>query len=95
VIVIRTFHLSPGADVAAFGEADRRVQTDFAYRQPGLLRRTVAHGDDGGWIVIDLWRTAADADGADERWGTDPAAAAFMSFVDAGSVRTERYHERD
>ncbi|HEY7946639.1 MAG TPA: hypothetical protein VID75_03120 [Acidimicrobiales bacterium] len=95
MIEIRTFHLAPGADVGAFAEADRRVQTEFAYRQPGLLRRTVARHDDGSWIVIDLWRTAADADGADERWGTDPAAAAFMAFVDPASVRTERYRELD
>ncbi len=95
MIEIRTFRLVPGADVSAFAEADRRVQTDFAYRQAGLLRRTVARHDDGSWIVIALWRTAADADGADGRWDSDPAGGAFMSFVDPASVRTERYHELD
>ncbi|HXQ59576.1 MAG TPA: hypothetical protein VN799_05740 [Acidimicrobiales bacterium] len=95
MIEIRTFRLSPGADVEAFKEADRRVQAEFAYRQAGLLRRTVAGGDGGTWIVIDLWRSAADADGADERWGGDPAAQAFMAFVDGASVRTARYTELD
>jgi hypothetical protein len=65
VIEIMRFRLPPGADEAAFLAADRRVQEEFAYHQPGLLRRTTARGQDGGWIVIDLWRSAADADACD------------------------------
>ena len=42
VIETMTFRLAPGADEQAFLDADRRVQTDFAYRQPGLMRRTTA-----------------------------------------------------
>jgi hypothetical protein len=95
MIEILTFRLTPGADEDAFRAADRLVQTDFAYRQPGLLRRTTARADDGAWIVIDLWRSAADADATDARFGDDPATAAFMSFVDGGSVRTERYTTLD
>lgn len=95
MIELIRFRLAPGADVEAFREADSRVQSEFAYRQAGLRRRTVARADDGTWIVVDLWASAADADGAGQRWGQDPASAAFMSFVDAASVRTERYIELD
>jgi hypothetical protein len=95
MIEIMRFRLAPGADEEAFTAADSRVQSDFAYRQPGLLRRTTARGPDGSWIVIDLWRSAADADAADARWGRDPATAAFMGFVDAASVGTERYDTLD
>ena len=92
---IMTFRLAPGADEDAFRAADRLVQTDFAYRQPGLLRRTTARAAGGAWIVIDLWRSAADADATNARWGEDPVTAAFMSFVDDASVRTERYATLD
>jgi hypothetical protein len=52
-----------------------------------------ARGEDGNWIVIDLWRSAADADACDRRWDADPVAQAFMALLDRSSVRTERYHE--
>lgn len=86
-----TFRLAPAADEDAFRAADRLVQTDFAYRQPGLLRRTTARAADGSWIVIDLWQSPSDADAADARWADDPVTAAFLSFVDGDSVHTERY----
>src|SRR5262245_44247260 len=54
VIETMTFRLRDGADEAGFRAADQRLQTEFAYQQPGLLRRTTATGDDG-WIVVDLW----------------------------------------
>ncbi len=85
------FRLRPGDDEAAFLAADRRVQEEFAYQQPGLLRRTTARGADGDWIVIDLWRSAADADACDARWDADPVAQAFMALVDRPSVTVERY----
>lgn len=92
-----TFRLAAGADEDAFLAADRRVQTEFAYRQPGLLRRTTARStsDEGGWIVIDLWASAADADACDARWPADPAAGAFMAFVDPSSVVSARYETLD
>ncbi len=95
MIEIMRFRLAPGADEDAFRAADTAVQSEFAYRQPGLLRRTTARGDGGDWIVIDLWRSPADADAADALWGGDPVTAAFMAFVDAAGVTTERYQTLD
>jgi hypothetical protein len=95
VIEIMTFRLRGAVDEAEFLAADRRVQTEFAYHQPGLLRRTTARGDDGEWVVIDLWRSEAEADACDQRWDQDPAAAAFMALVDRASVTTRRYRELD
>lgn len=89
------FRLRPGVDEGDFREADARLQTDFAYRQPGLLRRTTARAGDGEWLVIDLWRTAADADACAARWDDHPTVRAFMGFVDPASVTTARYLEMD
>jgi hypothetical protein len=91
VIEIMRFRLPPGADEAAFVEADRRVQQEFAYQQPGLLRRTTARGADGAWIVIDLWRSAGDADACDARWDHDRVVQEFMALLDGPSVTVERY----
>lgn len=91
VIEIMRFRLRPDADEAAFLAADKRVQEEFAYSQSGLLRRTTARGADGGWIVIDLWRSVADADACDARWDADPVAQAFMALVDRESVTVDRY----
>lgn len=93
VIEIMRFRLPPGADEAAFLAADRQVQEEFASRQPGLLRRTTARGQDGGWIVIDLWRSAADAAACDVRWEHDPVTQGFMAQLDRSSVTTERFQE--
>lgn len=87
------FRLAAGCDEAGFLAADRRLQEEFAYQQPGLLRRTTARGEDGGWIVIDLWRSATDADECAAVWDDDPVAQAFMLFVERGSVSAERYQE--
>jgi len=85
------FRLLPGGDEAVFLEADQRLQEEFAYQQPGLLRRTTARGQDGTWIVIDLWRSATDADACAARWDTDTVAQEFMALVDRPSVTVERY----
>ncbi len=93
MIEILRFRLPPGGDEAAFLAADRRVQDEFASQQPGLVGRTTARSDDGSWIVIDLWRSAADADACDERWERDPVPQAFMALLDRSTVTVERYHE--
>jgi hypothetical protein len=91
VVETITFRLAAGVGEAAFIEADRRVQTEFAYQQPGLVRRTTARGADADWLVLVLWASDGDADAAMHLAADDPATEAFMALVDAGSVQTERY----
>jgi hypothetical protein len=74
-----------------FLATDRRLQTDFAYQQPGLLRRTTARSNNGQWLVIDYWRTEADADACAERWEQDQIAQSFMDLIDRTSIRVERF----
>ena len=96
VIETMTFRLNAGADEAAFLAVDKRLQSDFAYQQPGLVRRTIARGDGarvGEWIVVDLWWAAEAADACARRWETDPLAQEFMSFVDRDSVDVRRYED--
>ena len=95
MIEILNFRLLDGADENGFLEADRRVQVEFAYQQPGLMRRTTARSADGEWIVVDLWQSADDADACNKQWEQDAVTQRFMSFIDASTVRANRYFERD
>ncbi len=94
MIEIVRFRLAPGTDPASFVQADKAFQEDFAYHQPGLVRRTTARGD-AGWVVITLWRSEEDARGAAARASQDPAARRLHDLIDQASVQTERYGELD
>jgi hypothetical protein len=93
-VVIETmrFRLAHGVTEADFLAADKALQQEFAYQQPGLLRRTTARGE-GGWIVVDLWASADDARACEQRWDDDPHAQRFMSLIDPASVEVGRYEE--
>ena len=95
MIAIVTFRLAEGAAEADLLEADRDVQTEFAYQQPGLLRRTTARGADGSWLVMEIWRSAEDADACQRIRGHDQWTSRFVSLVDPASVRTARYEQLD
>lgn len=95
MIEILTFRLAEGVEEADFLAADRAVQAEFAYQQPGLLRRTTAKGADGDWVIIDIWRRPEDADAADRIWGQDEWTSRFMALVDGDSVRSARYQPLD
>ena len=95
VIETATFRLAADTDVAAFLDADRRVQTEFLYRQRGLVRRTTARDRDGEWIVIVLWRSESDADAAAKQSVRDRATSEFLALLDETTVRTRRYSTLD
>lgn len=95
MIEIMTFRLLADSDEAGFEAADRKVQTQFVYQQPGLVRRTAARGADGGWVVLTLWQSEEAADAAGAGWEREPLAAEFMAFVDGSTVRSDRYATLD
>jgi hypothetical protein len=95
VIETFTFRLAPGTDEAVFLDADRRVQTEFIYRQPGLLRRTTARDENGEWIVIVLWRAYSDAEAAATLSESDRPTADFLALVDKTTAQTRRYSTLD
>lgn len=86
-----TFRLTRGTDIDIFLTADASVQTDFAYRQPGIARRTTARGSDGQWIVVTLWASAAEADAAAAAASHDAAAREWSAMVDGASIRRDLY----
>jgi hypothetical protein len=94
VVEIFNFRLAPGASTGAFLEADARVQTEFYYLQPGIVRRTTARSKDD-WCVLVYWGTQDDALAAARAAADHPATQAFGALLDHGSVRVERYETLD
>lgn len=95
VIETVTFRLAADTDEAAFLAADRRVQTEFLYRQPGLLRRTTARDRRGEWIVVVLWRSERDAEAAATLAEDDRATSELIALIDQATVQTRRYSTLD
>src|SRR3954468_2457423 len=94
LIETMTFRLKDGADVAAFLEADKAVQTDFIPNHSGFIRRTTAQGiggQQGEWIVVTLWYMPENADASADKGANDPVVAAFDPLINESSVRVERY----
>lgn len=95
MIEVMTFGLRPGVASEAFLAADRELQTEFCYQQPGLMRRTVARSEGDRWLALTLWTSAEAADAASERGAADPVARRFSELVEPASRRVERYWELD
>jgi hypothetical protein len=94
VVEIFNFRLAPDASSEAFLAADARVQTEFYYVQPGIVRRTTARsGDD--WCVVVFWAKVDDALAASHAAADDAAAQAFGALLEHGSLRVERYETLD
>jgi hypothetical protein len=57
---VHRFRLRPDVSEETFLAQDARVQTDFYYQQPGIVRRLTAKGADGEWLSVVYWRTQSD-----------------------------------
>ena len=91
VIEILTFRLASGVDVAAFTALDARVQTEVAYQQPGLLRRTTGCNDEGRWLILQVWASSEAAAAGRVAFDRSPVGAALDALIDADSVHVERF----
>jgi heme-degrading monooxygenase HmoA len=89
VIEIVTFRVV--GDETEFVALDQRIQTEFAYQQPGLGRRTTARSEDGEWIVITLWASAEAADAAQAAWANHPLSDEFARRTATKSMSERRY----
>lgn len=73
-------------DEASFLALNDRFQENVAYRSVGLMRRTVARGDDGGWVDIRLWSD----DSPCEMSGDAAVMSEWNGAVSVTSARTYR-----
>ncbi|MEM7750203.1 MAG: hypothetical protein AAF346_18275 [Pseudomonadota bacterium] len=90
VIEIATVILKPGVTPEAFAKVDQAVEREHVNKQPGFVsRKTALNGRT--WLVIVHWRSAKDAEASMASFSKAPAAAKFMSMIDASSMRMTRY----
>ena len=95
VIEILTFRLVSGVDVAAFTALDARVQTEVAYRQPGLLRRTTGRNGEGRWLILQVWASTEAAAAGRVALAESAVWAGLDAMIDATSVHLERFEGID
>jgi hypothetical protein len=88
-----TFRLAPGVDEGTFRSIDERVQTDFAYHQPGILRRTLGRHDDGRWLALTIWADADACAAAERTFVASDLGAEFAALVT--DVVVEHFHGAD
>lgn len=93
VIEIVTFKLGPGVSVAEFRPVDKAVEREHVSKQPGFVSRESASGTDGEWLVIVHWRSEKDAEASMASFSKAPAAAQFMSKIDASTMSMKRYRK--
>lgn len=91
VIEIVTFKLKAGVAASEFAPIDKAVEREHVAQQPGFVSRESAHGAGGEWLVIVHWRSAKDADASMATFEKAPAAAAFMSKIEASTMSMKRY----
>ncbi len=87
---IITFRLAQGVDEATFRAADTRVQVEFAYHQPGFLRRTLGRQADR-WLILQVWASGEAAEAASTAFDAAPVGAELMALIDVSSLSVERF----
>ena len=90
MIETTTFELFPDVDALGYQALDDRIQADFSYQQPGIVRRTLARSDTE-WLVETWWESHDQAIVAAERFTDHPLFAAHTSMVDQQSIRVSHY----
>ena len=78
---ILTFRLASGVDASTFRAIDERVQVEFAYQQPGFVRRTLGRHDDGRWLALTVWTDSESALAAQERFDDTDLGREFAAVV--------------
>jgi hypothetical protein len=91
VIEVVTFKIRAGVSIAEFATVDKALERDHVSMQPGFISRESAHSAGGEWLVIVHWRSSKDADASMASFETAPAAAPFMSRIEASTMNMKRY----
>jgi hypothetical protein len=93
VIEVLRFRLNDATSVEDFVAINATYQTDFAYQQNGLRRRTVAPGLDGEWLSLTFWGSKADVHRAEEEAARSAVAQSLEGCIEASSKSVEYFKE--
>lgn len=90
---ILTFRLAPGVETETFRSIDERIQVEFAYQQPGIIRRTLGRHDDGRWLALTIWADPESALAARRVFDDSDLGREFAALVT--NVVVERFRGAD
>jgi hypothetical protein len=93
MIEVSKFQLAADVTNEDFLTKNADYQQRFAYQQEGLVRRTVASGLDGEWLVVTWWRSMNDARRSTTEAMTSPIAIEFNAQLDPTTLSTEYFKE--
>lgn len=93
VIEVTKFRLNDGTSVEDFVAINAKYQTDFAYQQVGLRRRTVAPGLGGQWLSLTVWGSKSDVHRADAEAALSTVAQEFEGCLEPSSKTVEYFKE--
>jgi hypothetical protein len=93
VIEVTRFRLNVATSVEDFVAINARYQTDFAYQQEGLRRRTVAPGLGAEWLSLTVWGSKSDARRAEGAAALSIVAKEFEACLEPSSKTVEYFKE--
>jgi heme-degrading monooxygenase HmoA len=91
LIEIMTFRLQPDIDDNTFIAADAVVQAEFAYQQPGIVRRTIARSDDDTWLIHTIWASDEAAHAAAEAFAASDLGSDFLALIDEATLEVRAF----
>jgi len=91
VVEVVRFRLVSGTDEAVFLRENSRVQREFVAIQPGYVSRQIAKSDDGEWLVLVHWQSAANADETSAAFMREPANQVLVAMIDGATYSAGRY----
>ena len=68
-IEVITVKLQDGADVDGFLAANQAIEENHIVQQPGFIAREVGVSEDGEWMIVLHWETAADSAASSAKFG--------------------------
>jgi len=90
VVEIVTMNLKDGVSVEAFAPVDKAIEDQHVSKQPGFVSRETAVSG-RKWLVVVHWKSVDAAQASMDSFAKAPAAAQFMSMIDASSMTMTRY----
>ncbi|MEM8863528.1 MAG: hypothetical protein AAGD96_34915, partial [Chloroflexota bacterium] len=74
------------ADADGFLAANKAIEENHILKQPGFIAREIGVTEDGEWLIVIHWESAADSAASIAKFGEAPGVEEFMSFLDAETM---------
>ena len=78
----------------ALESASTKMESEFASRRPGFLRRTLARGEGREWLDVIYWEELELAEQAAAAAMQSAACGPFFAMIDESSIEMQHYEVR-